>query len=241
MNKTSVLLRPIKLRDVLKIWAIWLGTIAALVAVLLLASFKNGLSDYLQWILTLLASLAGIVGLWLVFLRRGWTWRDLGFIRMSSRGWHLLWQIPVAIFVSLIATALLAGAVLGLSPAESSSETAVASEVGNVAVLVTLVSYLVFGPLLEEIMLRRFTMSWFDRVLARVTKRRWVTVSISTIASSLIFAVLHVVPPVMVWTFFLGVGCAILSRWHRSLWAGFLLHLVVNAVASSALVTALFQ
>lgn len=101
--------------------------------------------------------------------------------------------------------------------------------------LFTLLSYLVFGPLLAEIMLRRFTMEWFGQV----TGRRWLVVGLSTLLSSLIFAVLHVVAPVIMWTFFLGLGGAILTRWHRSLWAGFLLHLTVHAAASSTLIAAL--
>lgn len=239
MNTAVGDLRPIKFRDVIKVWAIWVGSIAAMIAVLLLGSLSDGLPVFLDRILAPVAAVLGIIGLWLLFLRRGWSWRDLGFVPLTRRGWHLLWQIPVAMVLGLLATAVLAGAVLSLTPAGDGGDAAVA-ETGGAAVMIALVSYLVLGPLLEEIMLRRFTMGWLDQVLGQLTRRRWLVVGLSTLISSIIFAVLHVVPPVIIWTFFLGLGCAILTRWHRSLWAGFLLHLVVNAVASTTLITALF-
>ena len=47
------------------------------------------------------------------------------------------------------------------------------------------------------------------------------------------------IPPVMIWTGLIGLGCAVLVRWHRSLWAGFALHMVNNLVASAGLIAVL--
>ena len=45
---------------------------------------------------------------------------SLGFVPLGRRGWHLLWQVPLAIFVAGVAAAIV-GPLLGLSPSESTS------------------------------------------------------------------------------------------------------------------------
>jgi len=37
----------------------------------------------------------------------------------------------------------------------------------------------------------------------------------------------------------IGLGCALLVRWHRSLWAGLALHMVNNLMASAGLIAVL--
>lgn len=68
MNTAVRDLRPMRIRDAIKVWAIWVGSIIAMITVLLLAS------------------LLGAIGLWWLFLRRGWSWRDLGFVPLTRRG-----------------------------------------------------------------------------------------------------------------------------------------------------------
>lgn len=45
---------------------------------------------------------------------------SLGFLPLGRRGWHLLWQVPLAIFVAGVAAAIV-GPLLGLSPSENAS------------------------------------------------------------------------------------------------------------------------
>ena len=45
---------------------------------------------------------------------------SLGFLPLGRRGWHLLWQVPLAIFVAGVAAAIV-GPLLGLSPSENTS------------------------------------------------------------------------------------------------------------------------
>ncbi|MDK8624788.1 CPBP family glutamic-type intramembrane protease [Corynebacterium appendicis] len=39
---------------------------------------------------------------------------------------------------------------------------------------------------------------------------------------------MHIAPPAIVYTFFVGLAFALVTRWHRSLWAGFILHMCNN-------------
>ena len=41
---------------------------------------------------------------------------------------------------------------------------------------------------------------------------------------------MHIAPPVVIYTFFGGLAMALLTRWHRSLWAGFILHMCNNTL-----------
>lgn len=240
MKKRTSTLPEITLRDVLLIWGIWATSVVLLIGSLVFSLLVEAPLQQFNWILPSVATAGGLLGLWLLCRHRGWGWRDLGFTPLRRGGRQLLWQIPGMLLLMGIATALLAGSLLGLSPAEESTSKATAHQAGDSALLVVLLAYLVAGPLLEEVMLRGFTMRWLDRVLHRFTGRGWLVAGLSTFLSSLLFAVIHLSPPVMVWTFFLGIGCALLTRHHRSLWAGFLLHLVNNALASSVLIGALF-
>ena len=150
---------------------------------------------------------------------------SLGFVPLGRRGWHLLWQVPLAIFVAGVAAAIV-GPLLGLSPSESTS----AADGRGVMVVVSLASYLLLAPLVEEIVFRRLLMGYLDRSVPAFA---------SVILSSLLFGLVHIAPPVMVYATFLGMGCALVTRFHNSLRAGFIVHLVNNVVVQLIAVSAL--
>lgn len=185
------------------------------------------------------ALVIGGVLFWLLLRRRGWTWADLGFHRLGRRGWHLAWQIPVGVAGSLVVMTIGAGALLGMEPADDSTLDDGFVEAGAGWVLVALACYLLIGPVLEEIAFRRLLMGWLDRVGQRWLGRAGAVVA-STLLSSVAFGLVHVSAPVVLWTSLLGLCCALVTRWHGSLWAGFLFHLANNAIASAALIAALF-
>lgn len=186
-----------------------------------------------------LALATAIVLLRLLLRRRSWRWRDLGFRRLGARGWHLLWQVPVGVIASLVVMVLGADLLLGLEPVDESpsSDTLLGAGVGWI--LLGLLGALVVGPLLEEIVFRRLIMGWLEQGMRRWWSRRW-AVAASTLLSSALFALMHLVVPVMLWTFLLGLCCAVVTRWHGSLWAGFLFHMANNVLASTALIAAVF-
>lgn len=150
---------------------------------------------------------------------------SLGFLPLGRRGWHLLWQVPLVILAAGVAAAIV-GPLLGLSPSESTS----AADGRGVMVVVSLACYLLLAPLAEEIVFRRLLMGYLDRRVPAFA---------SVILSSLIFGVVHIAPPVIVYATFLGMGCALVTRFHNSLRAGFIVHLVNNVVVQLIAVSAL--
>lgn len=149
----------------------------------------------------------------------------LGFLPLGRRGWHLLWQVPLAIFVAGVAAAIV-GPLLGLSPSENTS----AADGRGMMVVISLACYLFLAPLIEEIVFRRLLMGYLDRSVPAFA---------SVILSSLLFGLSHIAPPVMVYATFLGMGCALVTRFHNSLRAGFIVHLVNNVVVQLIAVSAL--
>lgn len=149
----------------------------------------------------------------------------LGFLPLGRRGWHLLWQVPFAIFAAGVAAAIV-GPLMGISPSENAS----AADGRGVMVVVSLACYLLLAPLVEEIVFRRLLMGYLDRSVPAFA---------SVILSSLIFGLAHIAPPVMVYATFIGMGCALVTRFHNSLRAGFVLHLVNNVVVQLIAISAL--
>jgi len=150
---------------------------------------------------------------------------SLGFLPLGRRGWHLLWQVPLAIFVAGV-TAAIVGPLLGLSPSENTS----AADGRGVMVVVSLACYLFLAPLIEEIVFRRLLMGYLDRSVPAIA---------SVLFSSVLFGAAHIAPPVIVYATFLGMGCALVTRFHNSLRAGFILHLANNLTVQLIAISAL--
>ena len=145
---------------------------------------------------------------------------ETGFLPLGKRGWHLLWQVPAIIISAGIVTSIL-GPLLGLNNAE---DTSVLEEVGvgrALPIIVALAAYLIVGPFLEELVFRRVLMGYFDTVMPGV---------LSVILSSVIFGLVHMSPPAILYATFFGLGCALATRWHGTLWAGLIAHIANNAL-----------
>ena len=149
----------------------------------------------------------------------------LGFLPLGRRGWHLLWQVPLVILAAGVAAAIV-GPLLGISPSDNTS----AADGRGVMVVVSLACYLLLAPLAEEIVFRRLLMGYLDRSVPAFA---------SVILSSLLFGVAHIAPPVIVYATFLGMGCALVTRFHNSLRAGFIVPLVNNVAVQLIAVSAL--
>lgn len=227
--------RPVTVRDTL---AVLISFVAMLVAMILVALAQRGYTMITDrpaptWLgialgVTAMGTQAGVLAA--LLRRRGWRWADLGFARLSCRGWHLLWQIPTVMIVSLILILLVAALLPDLTPADTAPTDAAARASGQAWMLTALLLYLIVGPVIEEVVFRRLLMGWPDRTVGVV---------LSTLTTSVLFGLIHLVPPVMIWTGLIGLGCALLVRWHRSLWAGLALHMVNNLMASAGLIAAL--
>ena len=140
----------------------------------------------------------------------------LGFRPLGIRGWHLVWQVPAGILGALVCTSIV-GTLFGI---ESDGRTDTMGS-GTALVLFTLGAYLLIGPFLEEVVFRRLIMGYLDRIMPAAA---------SVILSSLVFGLAHIAPPAIIYAFFVGVSLALVTRWHRSLWAGFILHMCNNVL-----------
>ena len=196
--------------------------LAATVFVMMKAGLTTGGLGTIMPIALVLSVVVPTAGLVYYLKRRG---ISLGFLPLGRRGWHLLWQIPLAIFVAGVAAAIV-GPLLGLSPSENTS----AADGRGVMVVVSLACYLFLAPLIEEIVFRRLLMGYLDRS---------VPAFVSVILSSLLFGAAHIAPPVIVYATFLGMGCALVTRFHNSLRAGFILHLANNLTVQLIAISAL--
>ena len=215
----------IRLKDAL-IGIVAISAMDVLLVVTVFVMMKAGLATHgLGTILPVALALSVVVptaALVYYLKRRG---ISLGFVPLGRRGWHLLWQAPLVILAAGTACAIV-GPLLGLSPSESTS----AADGRGVMVVVSLACYLLLAPLAEEIVFRRLLMGYLDRSVPAFA---------SVILSSLLFGVVHIAPPVMVYATFLGMGCALVTRFHNSLRAGFIVHLVNNVVVQLIAVSAL--
>lgn len=184
----------------------------------------------------LAAAVGGAVGLWVGLVRRrGWGRRELGFVRSSRSGRHLLWQVPLALVAGLLATVAV-GTAVGLAPDEAGDgsqgdfvDTALlTSSPWLVAVGVLCVVLLL--PAVEEVVFRRVLLGW---LLTRLP------VAAAVVVASLVFAAVHVAPVAILYLFFLAVAANLLYLWHRSLWAPLALHAANNALVSLVALAAL--
>lgn len=198
-----------------------LGAIVAVDALLvafiypLLASSAGG-ETILAWLPVFLAAAIAIpTACLLVYLRRRGI--PLGFRPLGKKGWHLLWQVPCAIAFAGVSASIV-GSILGIEPKDTPS--VVSNGIGIAAVL-SLAAYLLMAPFIEEIVFRRIVLTYFDSRMPS---------ALSIIFSSLMFGALHIAPPVIVYATFLGIGCAAVTKWHNSLWAGFILHMSNNVL-----------
>lgn len=227
--------RPVPSCLFVRAWVAFLLPVLLPVFVIVTVGLSGGhLADGVMPCLILVGSAGGAAALWWVL--RDWTITDLGLQSPGRRGLRLLWEVPLTLATALTVTAIV-GQILGLG---SAATTASRESVGPpAAALMLLTCYLVLGPVVEEILVRRMTMPWAEAVLLRMFHSRRGAAVGAVLLSSLVFAALHVVAPVMLWTFFLGIGCAVLTRVHRSLWGGLALHVTVNVIAGAALLPTL--
>lgn len=215
MNGTE--LDPLGVRPQLKDMLVGAAAMLAVYALLIGSAFGlkgldlGGMVRTLLPVLIILALIIPTVALVVYMKRRG---LPLGFRPLGRRRWHLLWQIPLAIVASTACTSIVAP-LLGIESSGASSP----AGAGSALVLITLGAYLLIGPFLEELVFRRLLMGYLDTVMPAAA---------SVLLTSLAFGLVHIAPPAIVYTFFAGIAFALVTRWHRSLWAGFILHMCNN-------------
>ena len=217
---------PLSIRPQLKDMLVGIAAMLAVYVLLIGSAF--GLKDVggsasikvLMPVLIVLALIIPAIALVTYLKRRG---LPLGFRPLGTRGWHLVWQVPAGIVGAAVCTSIV-GTLLGMEPGRRSDSYGE----GTTLVLFTLGAYLLIGPFLEEVVFRRLIMGYLDRLMPAAA---------SVLLSSLAFGLTHIAPAAIIYTFFAGLSFALVTRWHRSLWAGFILHMCNNLLVQMMVMT----
>lgn len=164
--------------------------------------------------------------------KHGPTWGELGLRQGKRSLWHVLWHIPLALFVATAAQMLVRTTLdPGAQPKESSLESAAATGLLPAWVLVVgLGSFVVIGPILEEIVFRGVLM----HELGKRVRPVW-----GVVLSAAIFMAIHLAVPVFPFLFVFGLFLGWMRLWHDSLWPPMLAHMAGNTIATSGALVAL--
>lgn len=181
--------------------------------------------------------LATIIGLSATVLPGRWSAADLGWVKPAWPWWHLLWIVPAALITTSTATAVVAGLLLHLEPAEEASAELFHRTV-PVWYIPLILSVVVAGPAVEEILFRRLLMARIEQTLFPVTGPVAGPV-IAIVLQAAVFGLVHVVPQVIVFAFFLGLVLGVLARTGRSIWPSFIMHAVNNLIVTSMVLASL--
>lgn len=133
---------------------------------------------------------------------------ESGFLPLSNKAGHLFWQIPLvsigAATAAICSNNLLDSIFSEQCPAaEESSSISV-----HLSVIFAFIAYLLVGPFLEELVFRRILMGYFDTIMP---------VALSIGLSSLLFGLVHISPPIIIYATLLGLGSALFTRWQGTL------------------------
>lgn len=144
------------------------------------------------------------------------SWHDLGLRRFAA--WPTVKYIVAWPFVLVGCIVLVAIVMnlLGISPGENLTK----STLQHNGLLPTLVIASLFAPVLEEVLFR-------GMLFPSISRRYNITVGV--MASSLIFAVLHVNPVQIVTALILGPYLCLMYRRLNSIYPGMILHALHNA------------
>lgn len=217
------------------IGAMAMAFLAFVVAAIVAAVVFGADGDSLEFVLDTYAEpalkVAIIVVLYFAFKSRGWTWRQAGFTKLPKRAWNMVWQVPLASAATMLAVVPLAG-VLGFENNNAESNEALLNGATPVSLIVSLIGTVILAPIFEEFVFRRLIVGWVSK---------WMSPLAAVFVVGIIFGVLHINPYAILWVSCLGIWAGIFTLHYKSLWAGIIVHMVNNALATSALFVALFH
>ncbi len=226
-RRRATFARPVLVGDVLWFGGGMLAATALGLAIAAVVLRVLGQDWFFAWLVPLTTALWALA-LWIAARRRRWSSADLGFVPSSRSFWHLLWEAPLAWVLAMTAGVGLTTA-LELNPGGvSNTDVLTAPGLGALPLTATALAVVVGAPLLEEIVFRRVVFGWLERPFG------WI---VGAVASAAVFAVVHVLPPLMVVVGCIGLANAVLVRAHRSLWPGIVLHAANNGFVTLAVLS----
>ncbi len=213
-----------------------MGGIAIVLIVLVLAPavfwLRNGLASpsgsaasqtllYINMV-GLAAEAIGLIGAvwWVGLRRRHLTWREIGFRRIESIWLVIAPALTIGAAVVGGIAAVIVQLLLG-TPGQNTQAQALApagfSWLGLIGM--TLLGGVIV-PIAEEV--------YFRGVLHRWARDKW-GVLIGSLISSLLFGLIHGIPPVIAFAFIMGLVIAYAYEKSQSLWPGIIIHVINNS------------
>lgn len=175
----------------------------------------------------------GLIGMTIPVLAAGrflgWGAAEWGFRRPRISLWHLLWIVPVAILSSLTVAGIVLTA-LGTDPGDGGAAEAAFESGSLLTIVLVAVAAIVIAPVVEEMLFRRMLLDWL---------RQRTPLVVAVLLCAVVFAVVHILPPAMIYVGLVGLWMTVLRVWSGALWHSVLLHAANNALATVVVLTAL--
>jgi uncharacterized protein len=143
------------------------------------------------------------------------TWTDVGIGVLAALA---------AVFLTVFY--VLAALVVGVTPTAAAAE--VATGIDGPWLIALAVSFAVIGPIAEELSFRGL---WWGAL-----RKRGVSALVATLISAIVFGVGHLEPTRAILLVLIGVLLGGLRWWTGRLGAGIVAHMVINALATAAIV-----
>jgi len=195
----------------------WVGVILLVLidAALLIAVLQGVGAQLMQSVGIVLAELAYLLPVLLVFAWRRINWKHLGFGKFN---WNTL-GLGCGLLIAGYVIILLHNSILFLLGVNTQGDEILKMFDALESPIWFFLVGVVFAPVVEEIFFRGFLFQGFRQ------KYGWVS---ATLLSSAIFAAAHLDPVAFIPTFVLGAVLAYVYHRANSVWPGIILHFLVN-------------
>lgn len=152
----------------------------------------------------------------------GVSYSELGLSKPSWRLFHVLWQIPLILALSITVQIVVVNPLNNSTePRSNSVKELFALSPSAALIVLAFLSVGILTPVWEELFFRGFLWSW-------LSSKFWVGLAIffNGVAFALVHGMIVLIPYYLV----LGMGLAWLRHFHRNIWGSLALHAALNTV-----------
>lgn len=154
--------------------------------------------------------------------RLGVSYSELGLSKPSWRLFHVLWQIPLILALSITVQIVVVNLLNNSTePRSNSVKELFALSPSAALIVLAFLSVGILTPVWEELFFRGFLWSW-------LSSKFWVGLAI--LFNGAAFALVHGMIVLIPYYLVLGMGLAWLRHFHRNIWGSLALHAALNTV-----------